>query len=72
MLRDIDIVAIRVSKLLQVRQESGTELFGLYSVIFPVAVSTLAILPAPASANQMLPRGSEVTPAGLASGVGMS
>src|ERR671910_3316417 len=46
-------------------------LFGLYSVIFPVAGSTLAMLLAPASANQMLPNLSELVPAGLASGVGM-
>src|ERR671922_1709185 len=49
-----------------------SRLFGLYSVMFPVAGSILAMLSAPASANQMLPILSEAIPAGLASGVGMS
>src|SRR5918999_231293 len=48
-----------------------SEFFGLYSVMFPVMGSILAMLPAPASANQMLPKLSEVIPAGLASSVGM-
>src|ERR671913_1010926 len=46
--------------------------FGLYSVMFPASGSILAMLFAPASANQMLPNLSEVIPAGLASGVGIS
>ena len=45
--------------------------FGLYSIMFPVAGSILAIVLEPASASHMLPNLSEVIPAGLAADVGI-
>lgn len=44
---------------------------GLYSIMFPVAGSILAILLEPASASHMLPNLSEVIPAGLAADIGI-
>src|SRR5688572_18699495 len=51
---------------------SACRWLGLYSVMLPVAGSTLPMLPVAASVNQMSPCLSEATPAGLDRGVGIS